>query len=212
VREIPVIHAVTSDEVLARAGFVAQARAVMGALGRRGAVHLRAPHLPVARLFDVAEALAAEQEASGAWVAVNDRVDVALATGARAVQLTSRSMRIADARRLAAGVRLGASVHAAAEAAAAEREGADWVVAGHVFETTTHRGEAGRGLPFIEALRRATVLPCIAIGGIRPSRVGRLLAAGVHGVAAISGIWDADDAERAVIEYLSEYDRHRNAQ
>jgi hypothetical protein len=39
---VPVVHAVTDDLALTRAGFLNQARAVMHALGSRGAVQLRA--------------------------------------------------------------------------------------------------------------------------------------------------------------------------
>ena len=81
-------------------------------------------------------------------------------------------------------------------------------MAGHVFPTESHPGAAGRGVPFIEELARAVPLPCIAIGGIKPAHVAALREAGVHGIAAISGVWKggAVDAERAVIEYLSRYD------
>jgi thiamine monophosphate synthase len=37
-----------------------------------------------------------------------------------------------------------------------------------------------------------------------------LLAAGAHGAAAIRGIWDAVDAERAAADYISSYDASRN--
>ena len=178
----------------------------MGALGARGAVHLRARIVPTARLFALAQALAGAARQTGCWVVVNDRVDVALAAEAYGVQLTSRSMRVADARAIAPALALGASVHAADEAGTAEAEGASWVVAGHVFETASHPGEPGRGMRFAEALRAATRLPCVAIGGIRPAHVRALRDVGMYGVAAITGIWGAADAERAAADYLSAYD------
>ena len=42
---VPLVHAVTTDEVVGRADFVDVACAVMGVLGPRGALHLRAAHL-----------------------------------------------------------------------------------------------------------------------------------------------------------------------
>jgi thiazole tautomerase (transcriptional regulator TenI) len=206
---VPVIHAVTSDAVLAIPTFADLARRVMRVLGASGAVHVRGSRASGARLFAVAEALAAEQATTGAWIVVNDRLDVALAAGAYGAQLTSRSMRMADARLVAGGLPLGASVHYASEAEVAEREGADWLVAGNVFETGSHPGAPGHGDGFAAALRDVTSIPLVAIGGIKPHHVGPLLAAGFHGVAAISGIWAAADAERAAVEYLSAYDAHR---
>src|SRR5215218_4257877 len=98
---IPVLHAVTTDEIVLRADFLERARRVMHAGGQRVAVHLRAPRLDGRRLFDLACRLAELQRESGAWLVVNDRADVALTSGARGVQLTSRSMSPADARRSA---------------------------------------------------------------------------------------------------------------
>lgn len=204
---VPVIHAVTSDAVLARGDFIERARSVMRALGPRGAVHLRARTLTAARLYELAVALGPLQERHGCWVVVNDRVDVALAAGARGAQLTSRSLPVADARRLAPALPLGASVHSAAEAARAAADGASWVVAGNVYPTPTHAGAPGRGAALVRTIVAAAPVPCIAIGGVKPAHVAALRAAGAHGVAAISGIWGGDDAERAAIDYLSAYEQ-----
>jgi thiazole tautomerase (transcriptional regulator TenI) len=203
---IPVVHAVTSDEIIARPDFVDVACAVMGVLGARGALHLRAGRVSGSRLQALGEKLAVAQLVTGAWLIVNDRVDVALAVRARGAQLTSRSLAMADARRAAAALALGASVHAVAEGLEAASEGADWLVAGHVFATASHPGEPERGMPFVQALTASTTVPVIAIGGVRPAHCRALRMAGVHGVAVIRGIWEAPNAERAASDYLSCYD------
>jgi thiazole tautomerase (transcriptional regulator TenI) len=209
---IPVVHAVTDDEVIARADFLMAAAQVMEALGGRGAVHLRAAHATARTLVRHAERLARVQELSGCWLVVNDRVDVALATGARGAQLTSRSLRPDDARRvarpIAPALRLGASVHSPDDAAAAERGGADWVVAGHVFPTATHPDEGARGPGLVARVAAVVRVPVVAIGGITPARVTEVRGHGASGVAAIRGIWGAANAGRAAADYLSAYDAH----
>ena len=205
---IPLVHAVTSDGVLARPDFVARARRVMEALGPKGAVHLRARIVPAARVYEIAVALGAVRERTGAWVVVNDRVDVACAARASAVQLTTRSMSVPDARRMAGTLPLGSSAHTPDDAAAAAADGADWVVSGHVYDTPTHPGEPSRGLELVRQTAARVSVPVIAIGGIKAHHVAALLDAGAHGVAAISGIWSAGDAERAAADYLSRYERH----
>ncbi|HTL96950.1 MAG TPA: thiamine phosphate synthase [Gemmatimonadaceae bacterium] len=205
---IPLVHAVTSDGVLARADFLGRARRVMEALGPRGAVHLRSRIVPAARLYELAVALGAVRERTGAWVVINDRVDVACAARASAVQLTTRSVSVSDARRMAGTMPLGASAHAVEDATTAAADGADWIVVGHVFETPSHPDEPARGLDLVRQTTSAMTAPVIAIGGIKPQHVQALLDAGAHGVAAISGIWGASDAERAVADYLSRYERH----
>jgi thiamine-phosphate diphosphorylase len=208
---IPLVHAVTSDEIVARADFIDVACGVMGALGARGALHLRAGRLPASRLQALSEGLEAAQAITGAWLVINDRVDLALAARARGAQLTSRSLTVADARRAAPSLALGASVHSLEEARAAADQGADWVVAGHVFKTATHPGAPERGLAFVRSLVGGVDVPVIAIGGVRPSHSAELREAGVYGVAVIRGIWDAANAEQAASDYLSAYDNAAGA-
>lgn len=208
----PALHAITSDEVIARPNFTTLAHAVMAAMGPRGALHLRAPRASGALLYALSSELGSAQEETGAWLVVNDRVDVALAAGARGAQLTSRSIVPADARRVAPSIALGASVHSLAEVVEAERGGADWLVAGHVFATESHPAERGRGAAFLSEIVERTALPVVAIGGIRPSHLASLRSLGVHGVAAIRGIWDdggarAADPAAAARAYLDAFAR-----
>ena len=203
---VPLVHAVTTDEIVARADFVDVACGVMAALGPRGALHLRASRASGAELQRLGETLAAAQQVTGAWLVVNDRVDVALAVQARGAQLTSRSLAAADARRAAPALAIGASVHAVREGVEAAGGGADWLVAGQVFAAPAANGDEGRGMAFVESLIGAVQVPVIAIGGIRRSHCRALRLAGVHGVAVIRGIWDAANAERAASDYLSCYD------
>ena len=200
---VPVIHAVTTDEIVARADFLERAAGVMRALGTRGAVHLRALHTAGARLYGVARELVELQRSTGAWLVVADRVDLALAVGARGAQLTSRSISVADTLSVANTLAVGASVHSLADARVATAQGAAWLVVGQL--TVDRRGVAGP-----RALREVATeggRPVIVIGGVTPGHVRGLRSLGVHGVAAIRGIWESESAEGAASEYLVAYDR-----
>jgi thiamine-phosphate diphosphorylase len=199
---VPVIHAVTTDEIVARPDFIEQAAGVMRALGERGAVQLRAPRTSGAKLYALASALAEHQQSTGAWLVVTDRVDVALATRARGVQLTSRSMGVADALTVAPALAIGASAHSIAEARAACDARATWLVVGQLRDE--RRGVAGpRALRELAAECGA---PVVVIGGVTPAHIRALRGLGVYGVAAIRGIWDAASAEDAAGQYLASYD------
>ena len=202
---VPVVHAVTSDDVVARADFIDIACGVMAALGARGALHLRASRLGGARFQAIAEGLAAAQGLTGAWLVINDRIDVALASGARGAQLTSISLTASDARRIAPLLALGASVHDLEDGRLAVSAGADWLVADQVFAPDLSSAEV-RGTAWVRALVSATSVPVIAIGGVRPGHAAAVRALGLHGVAVIRGIWDAPNAERAAGDYLTAYD------
>ncbi len=204
--DIPIVHAVTTDKIILGKDFIARAISVMQALGERGAVHLRSQLIPSPRLYDIACRLTSLHADTGCWCIVSDRLDIAMASFAHGVQLNSRSMRVADARVSAPKLRIGASVHSAEEAITAESEGADWCVAGNVFETATHPGTARRESTFISDIAAKVNTPIIAIGGVNPEHVRSLIEGGAYGVATIRGIWEAKNSEEAATRYLSEYD------
>lgn len=206
--QVPVVHAITNDEVLLRDDFPALAKAVMAALGPRGAVHLRARWMSARRLYELGLLLARCERETGCWAVVNDRLDVACAAGIGSVQLTSRSVPVADAVREWPALQIGASVHSIADAITAEESGALWCIAGSAFPTSSHPGEAPAGPEALEQIAGAVGIPVIGIGGVSPESVAQLLRAGVGGVATISGIWRAPDVGEAARHYLSAYDAH----
>jgi thiazole tautomerase (transcriptional regulator TenI) len=120
------------------------------------------------------------------------------------VQLTAKSLLLADVKSIAPALRIGASVHSPQEAREAEKAGAEWCVAGHVFETPSHPGEPRRESNFINELVAEVNIPVIAIGGVRPEHVRLLVHKGAHGIAAIRGIWEDENSELAASRYLSQ--------
>ena len=154
------------------------------------AVQVREKDLGAADLARLCRALRGPTAERGALLIVNDRVDVALAVGADAVQRTSASLPIEDIRVLAdKRLRVGASVHSLDEARAARAAGADWIVFGPIFDTPSKlRYGPPQGLAALERVVRAVQAPVIAIGGITPERVRDVRRAGADGVAVISAI------------------------
>ena len=196
---LPRLHLVTSDAVLTTAGFLDRAQALLERHGAAVAVHVRGHGLGGARLLAIARALAA---AAPAMLLVNDRLDVALAAGARAgAQIGARSLPVCAARALLAGRWLGYSAHAAQEAQDAMADGADFVVLGTIFATASHPGRPAAGVSLVR--QAASVAPVLAIGGVTPERVRACLAAGAHGVAVLGGVWNRDDPADAAAAYLA---------
>ena len=200
---IPALHALTNDVVLADPGFVAAATAVMQACRSRVAIHLRAAETTAHRLLDLALELRVVSEATGSWVLINDRVDLAIVSGVTGAQLTSRSLTIADARRIAPQMVIGASVHATADAWMTAQSGATFLVAGPSSDDASHSADP---MDFLQrVVDAAEACPVIAVGGMTPERVHAVVRAGAAGVAAVRGIW-LDDAVIATRRYLAAYD------
>jgi thiazole tautomerase (transcriptional regulator TenI) len=202
--DLPRIHAVTNDEIMLRPGFLRKAMGIMRILGGKGAIHVRSQLLDSPTLYSLTLALLELNEQTKCWCIINDRVDIALACGVQGVQLTHKSIAVPDVQAIAPALLIGASVHSAEEARDAEQAGADWCVAGHVFETESHPGALRREKTFISDVVAAVGFPVIAIGGIRPEHVHSLVHRGAHGVAAIRGIWNDENPELAASRYLSQ--------
>jgi thiamine-phosphate pyrophosphorylase len=139
-----------------------------------------------------------------ALLIVNDRVDVALAIGARGVQRTSTSLAVRDIRHIVKrSIYVGASVHSLEESIEAEAEGADWLTFGPVYDTPSKRAYgAPQGVTALARVARAVSIPVIAIGGITPERVAEVRGAGAQGVAAISAILAAPSPPETVRCFL----------
>jgi thiamine-phosphate pyrophosphorylase len=169
------------------------------------AVQLREKDLGAVELLRLARGLREPTTAAGAWLIVNDRMDVALAAGADGVQRTHASLPVDDLRVAAGGrLRVGASVHSLDEAQAAAGAGAEWVFFGPVYDTPSKRGYGDpQGLAALTRVARSVDLPVIAIGGITPERVADVRAAGAAGVAVISAILAADSPADATRRFLT---------
>ena len=193
---LPVVHVITDDEVLRSPSFLTRAEAVLATLGPRGALHVRGHHTSARLLYDIAAALAPRASRAGALLVINDRLDIALTVGAGGVQVGERSFGVDDVRRVAPRLRVGESVHSPAATRA------DWVLAGHVFDTPSHAAEDPRGVEFIRAVAGRAGVPVIAVGGVKVSDVEALQRAGAYGVAIIRGVWYAADSAQAARDYL----------
>ena len=199
---LPRLHAVTDDRVSGEAWLPERAALLARAAGAELAVHLRTRTREGGAFLALARALRAALEPHGSWLVVNDRADVARAAGAQAVVTGGTGLVADDVRRAAPGLVVGRSVHGAVEARAAAGEGADFLVAGAVYETPTHQGKGASGLVVVRAAA-ATGRPVIAIGGVTPERTPEVIAAGARGVAAIRALWDAHDPAAAARAFLA---------
>ena len=132
--------------------------------------------------------------AGRAKIIVNDRLDVAIASGAAGVHLGRESAPAKEVVRWvkrmrggrAAGFLVGVSCHSVVEAREAERDGADYMHFGPVFETPSKR-KFGKpqGVEKLREVCRAVRIPVLAVGGIDEGKIEECLKAGATGMAGI---------------------------
>lgn len=201
----PPLHAVVTDAVARRPGFLPAASRILEAAAGRIALHLRLPESPARRVHELAAELSRAARLHGGWCVVNERVDVALTAGAQAVQLGADALPVPRVRDLVGpDVPVGVSVHGEEEAREAEEEGANHLVVGTIFDSPSHPERPASGPELLEACRRRVDLPLVAIGGITPSRVRDARGAGADGVAAVSAVWNADRPPAAAVDAFLE--------
>lgn len=169
--------------------------------GGATAVQLRAPELDAAELLALARDLARRCRRRGVVFVVNDRVEVAVESGADGAHV-GQGDRPADARERLGNLVLGVSVESSDQARAAEEGGADYLGV-TVWATPTKPEARPVGLDGLRSIVRATSLPVVGIGGIDASNAGDVLRAGASGVAVVSAVGAAPDpvaATRALVD------------
>jgi thiamine-phosphate pyrophosphorylase len=128
---------------------------------------------------------------------MNDRPDLALEVGADGVHVGQDDAPPSLARRiLGPSAIVGLSTHAPEELARSDIEPVDYISAGPVVETPTKPGRPGTGIRYASlAVHRSNALrrPVFVTGGVTPSTVPELVAAGARHFVVVRWLTQAED-------------------
>jgi thiamine-phosphate pyrophosphorylase len=134
----------------------------------------------------------------GALFIVNDRADVALAAGADGVHLGQNDLPAHIAREvLGPEAIIGLSCHSQEDHSTAAPE-ADYLTAGPIHATPTKPGRPGTGLDLVRSAAATLSKPWFAIGGIDPTNVSEVAAAGATRIVVVRAVTEAGDPAAAV--------------
>ena len=168
--------------------------------GGADVLQLRDKEAESGRLYRVALQLRKLTRDAGIPFIVNDRLDIALAADADGVHVGQADLPASVVREIMGPARiLGVSVDTVEEAILAEKDGADYLGVGPVFEARETKPDAGEplGVDRIARIRRRCGLPIVAIGGINAENARSVREAGADAAAVISAIGTADDIAHA---------------
>ena len=208
----PIVCYVTDQKVFDPAHSIARVREAIRMAFAAGVdwVQIREKDLPGRALLAIVRDAVAAAQGQGR-VLVNDRLDIALAGGAGGVHLARQS---APVREVIAWCRngnapaefsIGVSCHSLEEARQAERDGANYVFFGPLFETPSKKafGKA-QGIANLTEVCGAIRIPVIAIGGLNAGNAAHCIRAGAAGIAAIRMFQEASDLDalRKAVESL----------
>ncbi|MGN0098318.1 MAG: thiamine phosphate synthase [Candidatus Methanomethylophilaceae archaeon] len=170
--------------------------------GGADAVQLRMKHADGKEMLEQALEIRKVADECCKFFFVNDRVDVAMASGADGVHLGQSDIPLEVARDLMGETAIiGVSVNNVEQAIAAAEGGADYIGIGAIFNTSTKPdAKQGVGLGAIYEIREAVDIPIVAIGGINRGNIQDVVRAGADAAAVVSAVVAQDDIKSAAHE------------
>lgn len=139
-------------------------------------------------------------------ILVNDRLEVALATGLGGVHLPADGFAVDAVRaRAPKGFLVACSTHDREQAIGAAAAGANFLVYGPVFPTSSKPGHPGVGLDALADVASSVSVPVFALGGVIADRVGLVAASGAAGVAGISA-FEREETLKALLARLARWE------
>jgi len=175
------------------------AQAVQGGVA---CVQLREKDLCTRAFVELAVALKALLAPAGVPLIINDRLDVALASGADGLHVGQEDMPCAQVRRwMGPQAILGLSVETWADVERARELDVDYLGVSPVFATPTKTDtKAPWGLDGLARIRAGTRRPLVAIGGLNAGNAAAAVRAGADAIAVVSAVCASPDPGRAARE------------
>lgn len=150
-------------------------------------IQVREKHKSDHALFELTQRIVKLSEGTKCRILVNRRADIAVAARAHGVHLPSNALAVSDIRCwLPERFLIGVSVHSNKEAQRACKDGADYILLGHLFPTPSKSSHGPPlGLDYLRQICSDIPVPVFGLGGIKAGRIGSVLYSGAVGVAGI---------------------------
>jgi thiamine-phosphate pyrophosphorylase len=183
------------------------------AAGGADCIQLRAKEFEDDRLFALAVEFVKICKEAGVVSIINDRVDIAVASGADGVHLGQNDLPVEQACKLQlAPLIIGKSTHSLEQLRAACTESLTYVGLGPVFATPTKPGVDAVGLEYVTSATQEladTGIAHVAIGGITPDNIEKVLGAGAESIAVCSAVTHASDPAAACRNFKEQIEAFR---
>lgn len=136
---------------------------------------------------------------------LNDRPDLAVATGCDGAHVGQTDMKADQARRILGDLIMGVTCHDSRHLAiqAGEAE-ADYVAFGAFFPTSTKDAKFRATPDLLQWWSELMEIPCVAIGGITAENCPPLVQAGADFLAVVGAVWNHPDGPAAGVRAMNE--------
>ena len=137
----------------------------------------------------------------GVPLIINDRLDVALKSGADGVHVGVTDSPVSEIRRIVGReFIIGATAKTIEQAISAQTAGADYIGVGAVFPSPTKKNAIRITREQLADITSSVDIPAVAIGGIDRTNISEIAGSGITGVAVVSAIFSAEDIRAASAE------------
>jgi len=169
--------------------------------GGADCIQLRAKAMEDDKLLSTAIEFVKINADSGVLSIINDRVDIAVASGAGGVHLGQNDLPVEYARKLQlTPLIIGKSTHSLSQLSAARDELPTYVSLGPVFATKTKPTSQPVGLEYVRQAKQILVdsgIGHVAIGGITIDNVEEVISAGAERISVCSAVTKVGDPKAA---------------
>lgn len=132
---------------------------------------------------------------------INDYPQLLEKSGADGVHIGDEDIPTKQAREIIGDKILGVSCYSSRDRAIqAGEDGADYIAFGQFYETRTKPAKGRPEPEILEWWSTNSILPCVAIGGIKPDNCGPLIKAGADFIAVVTGVWNHPEGPKKAIE------------
>ncbi|MBI4854778.1 MAG: thiamine phosphate synthase [Acidobacteria bacterium] len=205
------LYAITDREI-AKSSHLEIVSAILAGGGRL--IQLREKTLPTNDFYQIASLSVEIAHKRGAYIIINDRVDIAKMVKADGVHLGQDDLSPEKARLiLGQNAIIGLSTHSLTQALMANKLPIDYIAVGPVFRTLT-KPEASKGvtdgqigLDLLKEICLKVNKPIVAIGGITLENALSVLEAGASAVAVISDLVKHSDISKRTTAFLENLKR-----
>lgn len=161
-------------------------------------VQLREKTRSTREYLELAREVKRVTDSFGIPLIIDDRVDIALASGAAGVHVGAEDLPVAEARRMMGPDSIvGATAKTVARALQAQAEGADYLGVGAIYPTTTKVVTVITEVSTLKEICRQTEIPVCAIGGLNEANCDILAGSGIDGICVVSAIMKREDPREA---------------
>ena len=170
-------------------------------------LQLRLKRLTSRQLLDTARKIRRICAQNSCLFFVNDRLDIALLSGADGIHVGKTDLPVEDIRHMGADLLVGVTCRKPQDALAAQSAGADYIGSGSVFGSQTKPGLPVIGVRGLQRIVRTVEIPVVGIGGIALDNAKDVLSTGAAGVCSIQPFTD----KRSIVNLVAKFRELRKA-